>query len=56
MTAFRVTERSIATNVLVGLQGNLSREMTRHVRTQLGAGGPLVSVTTTNGGVAIHRR
>jgi len=25
MTAFRVTERSIATNVLVGLQGNLSR-------------------------------
>ncbi|OLB81474.1 MAG: hypothetical protein AUI14_03300 [Actinobacteria bacterium 13_2_20CM_2_71_6] len=25
MTAFRVTERSIATNVLVGLQGNLDR-------------------------------
>ena len=25
MTAFRVTQRSIATNVLVGLQGNLSR-------------------------------
>jgi len=36
----------------VTIQGRLNRRLT----TQLGAGGPLVRVTTTNGGVTLRRR
>ena len=36
----------------ITIQGHLNRRLT----TQLGSGGPLVRVTTTNGGVTLRRR
>jgi hypothetical protein len=40
----------------VTLQGTVSGNLDRRITTQLGAGGPMIRATTTNGGVTIARR